>query len=111
MVEHGFLLTNGTIPAPPPVENQPPVAVAAAASADPVSGKAPLMVNFDASGSTGENLDYSWNFMDGSISTAANPSHTFTLADSYPVTLTVTDDQGTRATSVVTITVRKGRRK
>jgi cytochrome c len=108
MVEHGFLLTNGTIPAPPPVENQPPVA---AASADPVSGKAPLMVNFDASGSTGGNLDYSWNFMDGSVSTAANPSHTFTLADSYPVKLTVTDDQGTQATSVVTITVRKGRRK
>jgi probable HAF family extracellular repeat protein len=107
MVEHGFLLTNGAITAPPPVENQPPVA---AASANPVSGKAPLMVNFDASGSTGENLDYSWNFMDGSISTAANPSHTFTLAGSYPVTLTVTDDQGTQATSVVTITVRKGRR-
>jgi PKD repeat protein len=91
-------------------KNQPPVAVAAAASADPVSGKAPLMVNFDASGSTGGNIGYSWDFMDGTVSTAANPSHTFTLADSYPVTLTVTDDQGTQATSVVTITVRKGRR-
>ena len=111
MVEHGFLLTNGTIPAPPPVENQPPVAVAAAASADPVSGKAPLMVNFDSSGSTGGTLGYSWNFMDGTSSTAANPSHEFTVPDSYPVTLTVTDDQGTRATSVVTITVRQRRRK
>jgi PKD repeat protein len=111
MVEHGFLLTNGTIPAPPPVENQPPVAVAAAASADPVSGKAPLTVYFDASGSTGGNLGYSWDFMDGSVSTDPNPSHTFTLADRYPVTLTVTDDQNTRATSVATITVRKGRRK
>jgi cytochrome c len=109
MVEHGFLLTNGTIPAP--VENQPPVAVAAAASADPVSGKAPLMVNFYSSGSTGGNLGYSWDFMDGSVSTDPNPSHTFTLADRYPVTLTVTDDQNTRATSVATNTVRKGRRK
>ena len=109
MVEHGFLLTNGTIPAPPPVENQPPVAVAAAASADPVSGKAPLMVNFDASGSTGENLDYSWNFMDGSISNAANPSHTFTLADSYPVTLTVTDNGGVTNSDTITINVTKKR--
>jgi probable HAF family extracellular repeat protein len=109
MQEHGFLLTNGTIAAPPPVEN--PLPVVAAASADPVSGKAPLMVNFDSSGSTGANLEYSWDFMDGTSSTAANPSHEFTLADSYPVTLIVTDNQGTVATSVVTITVRKGRSK
>lgn len=110
-VEHGFLLTNDTISEPPPASNQPPVAVA---SADVYSGKAPLVVTFDSSASTdpdGTIIGYSWNFMDGSFSTEPNPSHEFTIPDSYPVTLTVTDDQGMQASSTITITVRKGRRK
>jgi probable HAF family extracellular repeat protein len=109
--EHGFLLANGSISAPPPAHNEPPVAIV---SADVHSGKAPLQVSFDSSGSTdpdGTIVDYSWNFMDGSFSIEANPSHEFTVPDSYPVTLTVTDDQGVQASGSVTITVRKGRRK
>ena len=110
-VEHGFILTNGTISGPPPVDNQAPVA---AASADPVSGKAPLPVQFYSTGSydpEGENLVYSWNFMDGSFSAEADPLHTFAEPGTYLVTLTVTDDLGAQASSVVTITVRKGKRK
>ena len=109
--EHGFLLTNGSIPVPSPTQNEAPVAVA---SADTYSGKAPLTVSFDSSGSTdpdGTIVDYAWNFMDGTSSTGPNPSHEFKVADRYPVTLTVTDDQGMRNTSSITITVRKGRRK
>lgn len=110
-IQHGFLLTNGTIPVPPPAQNEPPVAIA---SANVYSGKAPLMVAFDSSGSTdpdGTITSYSWNFMDGTFSTEANPSHTFSVAGRYPVTLTVTDNQSLQASSSITISVRKGKRK
>lgn len=110
-VEHGFLLSNGTISEPPPEGNQPPVAMV---SATPTSGKAPLIVSFDSTGSIdpeGAALTYSWDFMDGSSSTGANPSHEFTVPGSYPVVLTVTDEQGSQASSSVNITVRKSRRK
>ncbi|MFL5671850.1 MAG: PKD domain-containing protein [Chloroflexota bacterium] len=43
---------------------------------------------FNGSGSTGE-TSYVWDFDDGSTSTAANPSHTFSDARSYSVILTV----------------------
>ncbi len=110
-VPHGFLLTNAVITEVPPVENQQPVAVA---SADIYTGKAPLAVTFDSSASTdldGSIAGYSWNFMDGSTSTDANPLHEFTVPGTYLVTLTVTDDQGMQATSSVDITVRKGKGK
>ena len=111
-IEHGFLLSNGTISGPPPAQNQPPVAVA---SADVYSGKAPLTVVFDSSASTddpdGTIEGYSWEFMDGSFSTEPNPAHTFMTTGTYLVTLTVTDDQGETASSAITITVRKGKRK
>lgn len=84
------------------------------ASADVTSGKAPLLVNFDASGSNdpdGTISSYSWDFMDGNLSTKANPSHTFTETGAYLVTLSVTDDLGAKASSSITITVRKGKRK
>ena len=93
----------------PPVENQQPVALA---GADIYSGKAPLVVAFDSSGSTdpdGSIVGYSWNFMDGSSSAEANPSHEFSVPGSYLVTLTVTDDQGMQASSTIDITVRKGK--
>ena len=117
-VEHGFLLTNGTIVTPPPVvsepaptQNQPPQAVA---SADVYSGKAPLVVTFDSSGSAdadGTISSYYWDFMDGSSSTAANPSHRFTDRGTFAVTLTVTDDQGLQSSSSINIAVTKGNRK
>ena len=111
-IEHGFLLSNGTISGPPPAQNQPPVAVA---SADVYSGKAPLMVVFNSSASNdpdGTIVAYSWDFMDGSSSTTTtNPSHEFTTPGTYLVTLTVTDDQGMAASSFIKITVRKGKRK
>ena len=110
-IEHGFLLRNGTVSGPPPAQNQPPVAVA---SADVYSGKAPLTVNFSSSASTdpdGTIDGYSWDFMDGNFSTDLNPTHVFSDTGTYPVILTVTDDQGATASSVITITVRKGKRK
>lgn len=55
-----------------------------------------LVANFtdtstDANGSIASR---SWNFGDGTTSTAANPSKTYNAAGSYNVALTVTDNQG-----------------
>ena len=116
-VEHGFLLTNGTITTPPPVVTDPPAPnqlPQAVASADVYAGKAPLRVSFDSSGSTdadGTIVAYDWDFMDGSTSTEPDPSHRFTDAGTYAVTLTVTDDQGMSASNTITITVTKGNNK
>jgi probable HAF family extracellular repeat protein len=110
-IAHGFVLSNGAISGPPPAQNQAPVAVA---SADVTAGKAPLVVNFDASASTdadGSVTAYHWDFMDGGFSTEVKPLHEFTVPGKYQVTLTVTDDLGMTASSSITITVRKGKRK
>ena len=75
--------------------NQPPVAIA---SADLTEGPSPLVVTFTGSSSYDPEffpLTYLWDFGDGTTSTLANPSHTFTSANGGPdfvVTLTVTDD-------------------
>ena len=110
-ITHGFLLTNGTISEPLPVENQRPVAVA---DANVTSGKAPLTVSFNASASSdpeGSIAAYEWDFMDGKFSSETNPVHVFNNPGKYPVTLTVTDNLGMSASTSITITVRKGKRK
>lgn len=40
-------------------------------------------------GSSGSNLGYAWDFGDGSTSSSANPSHTYTGTGSYQVCLTI----------------------
>ncbi|PZG02397.1 PQQ-dependent sugar dehydrogenase [Micromonospora deserti] len=85
--------------------NRAPTAVA---TADRTSGTAPLTVNFSSAGSSdpeGGALTYSWDFGDGTSSTAANPSKTYTANGSYPVTLTVRDPQGATGTANVRIGV------
>ncbi|GAB3855406.1 hypothetical protein GCM10027610_088670 [Dactylosporangium cerinum] len=77
--------------------NRAPVAVAAG---NPTSGAAPLTVNFSSAGSNdpeGQAITYSWAFGDGTTSTAANPTKTYTTAGTYTATLTVRDPQGPRA--------------
>ncbi|MDH3698863.1 MAG: PKD domain-containing protein, partial [Flavobacteriaceae bacterium] len=88
---------------PPP--NEAPVAVA---TASPTSGPAPLQVTFTGSNSTDDVgiTSYLWDFKDGSAqSTAANPVHTFTVAGTYQVELTVEDAGGLSDTTTVTIIV------
>lgn len=88
-----------------PAGNRAPVA---RASANRLSGTAPLTVDFSSAGSSDpENgaLTYSWNFGDGSTSTAANPSHTYTANGQYTVTLTVRDPAGLTGSTNVIITV------
>jgi len=60
-------------------------------SASPLSGTAPLTVNFtDLSSGVDAGATYSWSFGDGGSSTDQNPSHTYTSAGTYTVSLTVT---------------------
>jgi PKD repeat protein len=85
--------------------NQLPAAVA---SANPVSGDAPLMVQFSSDGSSdpdGTITTYAWDFGDGSTSSDANPSHTFVNAGAYEVVLVVTDNDGATGSTLVTINV------
>lgn len=54
----------------------------------------PTQVNF-LNNSTGSGaLNYTWKFGDGQTSSATNPSHTYTSAGQYPVTLIVSDQVG-----------------
>ena len=96
----------GVDPASGPV-NLPPVAVA---SANPLSGIAPLAVTFSSVGSVdpeGTALTRNWTFGDGTPnSTSANPSHTYQADGTYVARLTVSD--GTNSTTSSDLTIRVG---
>ncbi|WP_344322152.1 PQQ-dependent sugar dehydrogenase [Streptomyces macrosporus] len=80
----------------------------AQAKANVTSGKAPLTVSFSSAGSSdpdGDAISHAWTFGDGTTSTAANPSHTYTANGQYTATLKVTDTAGRSATASVQITV------
>lgn len=90
-----------------PGGNRPPVAVA---SVDRQYGSSPLTVQFSSALSSdpdGAALTYSWNFGDGTTSTAANPLKTYTDSGArrYDVLLTVRDAGGATAASALIITV------
>lgn len=90
---------------PPQSANDSPVAVAAAT---PVNGVAPVMVTFDASGSTdsdGTIVAFAWDFGDGTNSAGASPMHTYANVGNYTAVLTVTDDDGATASDSVNISV------
>ncbi len=85
--------------------NLAPVAVASASTS---SGIAPLPVVFSSAGSfdpDGVIAGYHWNFGDGTSSTVAAPSKTYSSAGNYTVILTVTDDRGSNASSSLAISV------
>ncbi|WP_282116696.1 PKD domain-containing protein, partial [Cellulophaga baltica] len=89
-----------------PSANQAPTAIA---TSDVTSGAPSLVVQFTGDTSsdpdTGDTLTYAWDFGDGSTATTANPSHTFTTAGTYTVTLTITDDGTPVLTNTDTITI------
>jgi glucose/arabinose dehydrogenase/PKD repeat protein len=85
--------------------NQPPVAVS---SATPMTGPAPLSVQFSSSGSSdpeGAPLSYSWSFGDNTSSTEANPTHVYTAAGRFVARLTVSDGTNSRLGDPINIDV------
>ena len=85
--------------------NKPPTAVL---TANPVSGNAPLAVNFDSAGSSdpdGDALTFSWDFGDGQTAAGPTVSHTYSTADTYTAILTAADGRGGTDAKSVTITV------
>jgi PKD repeat protein len=84
----------------------PPIALA---SADPTVGGVPLQVKFSARDSfdpDNDVLDFLWDYNDGSPpGTGITPTHVFTLAGNYTITLFATDPTGQADTDTVTIQV------
>jgi PKD repeat protein len=82
-----------------PVNEAPEAAV----SASTMTGDAPLVVSFDASGSSdpnGDALTYTWDFGDGSTATGVTVDHTFSEAGTYTVSLVVSDGELTAVDSI-----------
>jgi PKD repeat protein len=88
-----------TVTAPPP--NVAPMASFTSA----VSG---LAVTVDGAGShdsDGSVASYAWDFGDGATGSGTTTSHAYTVAGTYQVTLTVTDDDGATGTVTQPVTV------
>ncbi|WP_215454336.1 PQQ-dependent sugar dehydrogenase [Streptomyces sp. ATCC 21386] len=80
----------------------------AQAAADRTSGQARLKVRFSSAGTSdqdGDALTYSWDFGDGSTSTAANPTHTYKKNGTYTATVTAKDPSGRTGSAGVRIVV------
>ena len=72
------------------------------------SGHSDLTANFNAAGSSdpdGSIVSYAWNFGDGQTGTGVSPSHTYATANTYTVSLTVTDNQGATGSTTGQVTV------
>jgi len=72
-------------------------------SASPTSGYAPLAVQFTDLSQNAASRN--WNFGDGVTSTDQNPSHTYSTAGTYTVSLTATNENGTSPAKTAQITV------
>jgi PKD repeat protein len=86
----------------------PPIA---SFSADPLTGDAPLLVNFDATGSfdpENDTLEYEWVFGDGSVGAGALATHTYNAVGTYTATLTVRDSTGAFDSTSRSIAVTQG---
>jgi PKD repeat protein len=84
-----------------PTQNQPPTAAF-------TSSCTQLTCTFNGSGSSdadGTITSYAWDFGDGATGSGVNPTHAFVASGTYPVTLTVTDNQGASSSIGHSVTV------
>ncbi|MFI5149148.1 MAG: gliding motility-associated C-terminal domain-containing protein [Bacteroidia bacterium] len=75
-------------------------------TATPMTGYAPLPVNF-LNGSSASAVSWAWNFGDGGVSTLQNPSNTYTSPGTYTVSETATDANGCDSTYDLVIIVKE----
>lgn len=101
----GRFRVSGTWSLPP--ANKPPLA--STAGSTPLVGGRPLTVNLTGTNSVdvdGAIVGYEWDFGDGSPrSFLPSPSHTYANPGTYPVSLTVTDDDGAVDSATVNVVV------
>ena len=74
----------------------------------PYQGTTGVTIQFDGTGSSdvdGTITTYQWNFGDGQAGSGAAPTHAYTTAGDYTVTLTVTDNNGLTDDDQTTVTV------
>ena len=83
-------------------------AITASFVANPLSGEAPLIVNFDASGSfdpAGRSISYAWSFGDGSVGAGVTTRHTYYAIGVYTVVLTARNSSGDEDLATATVVV------
>jgi gliding motility-associated-like protein len=77
----------------------------------PQKGCLPLTINPSAAVNANQPIaSYLWNFGDGTTTNAINPTHTYTTAGNYDVSLTITTTGGCAETTIVTNAVRVGKK-
>ncbi|MBZ0111187.1 MAG: FG-GAP-like repeat-containing protein, partial [Thermoanaerobaculia bacterium] len=89
-------------PPPPPV-NQPP----AAAYSYVTTGLSVVFTDHSID-NDGSVVGWHWDFGDGATSTERHPTHLFSIANTYHVRLTVTDDDGDTGSTLKFIAVQPG---
>ena len=87
------------------IDVEPLTAPQVLASATPLSGFAPLTVQFTAVAEhpEGDDMTLEWDFGDGNSSDELSPEHTYTEPGSYTATFTATDSDGETGTASVDI--------